>query len=53
MVAIAAIALGEARDKVKVLSGRYWDCQDDLGEILERGGEIEGKGLYQLRIRKL
>lgn len=52
MVALAA--LGEKKgDEVKVLSGRYFDCHDDLGEILEKSGDIEKRGLYQLRIRKL
>jgi hypothetical protein len=57
MVALAVLA-GNEKDKggderVKVLSGRYWDTNDDLEQILERSGEIAEKDLYHLRIRKL
>jgi hypothetical protein len=40
-------------ERAKVLSGRYWDTNDDLEQILERSGEIAEKDLYHLRIRKL
>jgi hypothetical protein len=50
MVALAAKSL---RGEVRWLSGRYWDVQEDLEEILKRRQEVEEKDLYQLRIRKL
>jgi short-subunit dehydrogenase len=57
MVALAVLGLngkGQGGDeRVQVLSGRYWDVQDDLEEILGKKGEIEQRNLYQLRIRKL
>lgn len=51
MVALAVVAGND--DRAGVLSGRYFDVTDDLGEILEKKKEIEEKGLYHLRIRKL
>ena len=51
MVALAALTEGEGR--ARLLSGRYWDVQDDLEEILGERERIEREGLYQLRIRKL
>ena len=57
MVALAVLGGNEkgkgGDERVKVLSGRYWDAQDDLEEILNKAGEIEVRNLYQLRIRKL
>lgn len=57
MVALAVLA-GNDEDKggderVKVLSGRYWDVKEDLEQILEKSGEIAERDLYHLRIRKL
>ena len=57
MVALAVLA-GNNEDKggderVKVLSGRYWDVKEDLEQILEKSGEIAERDLYHLRIRKL
>ncbi|KAH8777217.1 hypothetical protein BGZ57DRAFT_953036 [Hyaloscypha finlandica] len=57
MVALAVLA-GNEKDKggderVKRLSGRYWDVSDDLEQILEKSAEIAERDLYHLRIRKL
>jgi short-subunit dehydrogenase len=55
MVTLAVLS-GEDEGKderVKVLSGRYWDVEDDLGMLLEHTKEIEERGLYHLRTRKL
>lgn len=51
MVALAALVGKDER--VGILSGRYLDVTDDLGELLEKNWEIEERGLYHLRIRKL
>ena len=40
-------------DKAGFLSGRYWDVEEDLGEILGKAKEIEERNLYQLKIKKL
>jgi hypothetical protein len=52
MVALAVFSLNakekEGDDSVEVLSGRYWDVQDDLEEILTKKAEIEERDLYQL-----
>jgi len=53
MVALAALATGGQKEKIEFLSGRYWDTEDDLEEIIAKEEEIKEKGLYQLRIRKL
>jgi len=57
MVALAVLSVNEkdkgGDEKIKVLSGRYWDVGDDLEEILAKKDEIEERNLYQLRIRKL
>jgi hypothetical protein len=57
MVALAVLA-GNEKDKggderVKRLSGRYWDVSDDLEQILEKSAEIAERDLYHLRIWKL
>ena len=57
MVALAVL-VGNEKDKggderVKRLSGRYWDVSDDLEQILEKSAEIAERDLYHLRIRKL
>jgi len=50
VVTLAVLAGNEKREggheRVTVLSGRYWDAQDDLEEILEEAGEIKEKNLY-------
>jgi len=55
MVALAVLAGdGPGKDeRVDMLSGKYWDVNDDLGELLEKKKEIEEKNLYDLRVRKL
>jgi hypothetical protein len=57
MVALAVLAGNEkdegGDERVKRLSGRFWDVSDDLEQILERSGDIAEKDLYHLRIRKL
>lgn len=57
MVALAVLAGNEkgkgGDERVKALSGRYWDMNDDLEQILEKSGEIAERDLYHLRIRKL
>jgi hypothetical protein len=53
MVALASFTQGEEREEMRFLSGRYWDVQDDLEEILGQQKEIETRDLYQLRIRRL
>jgi hypothetical protein len=57
MVALAVLAANEkdkgGDERVKLLSGRYWDTNDDLEQILEKSGEIAERDLYHLRIRKL
>lgn len=52
MVALAALLYG-GDERVGVLSGRLWDVEDDLEEMLGKKEEIEEKGLYHLRTRKL
>lgn len=45
---------GEGGDKrVEVLSGRYFDVEDDLEEVLGRSGEIEKRDLYKLGLKRL
>ncbi|KAE9369866.1 NAD(P)-binding protein [Stipitochalara longipes BDJ] len=57
MVALAVLAGNEkgkgVDERIKVLSGRYWDVKDDLEQILEKTEEIAERDLYHLRIRKL
>jgi len=53
MVALASLMQGEEREKVSVLSGRYWDVQDDLEQLLAQEEEIQRRDLYQLRVRRL
>jgi len=53
MVALAARSLQGDEGRVNWLSGRFWDCEEDLEELIAKKEEIEKKGLYHLRIRKL
>ncbi|KUJ10797.1 NAD(P)-binding protein [Mollisia scopiformis] len=54
MVALAVLAGKDGDERVGVLSGRYWNVEEDLGELLERTREIEeGGGLYRLGIGRL
>lgn len=53
MLALASLSQGEDIEKVRFLSGRYWDVQDNLEEIISQQEEIEKRDLYQLRIRRL
>jgi short-subunit dehydrogenase len=53
MVALAARSLQGEEGGVGWLSGRFWDCEEDLEELIAKREEIEEKGLYQLRIQKL
>jgi hypothetical protein len=55
MVALALLSgEGEGKDKrVKVLYGRCRDVEEALGMLLEHIKEIEERGLYHLRTRKL
>lgn len=47
MVALAA------DDRAKVLSGRFVDSTQDLGEVLERVDELKERNLYEVHINKL
>jgi NADP-dependent 3-hydroxy acid dehydrogenase YdfG len=51
MVALAG-SVGKGKG-VEMLSGRLWDVEDDLEEIIAKTDDIEDRGLYHLRIRKL
>jgi hypothetical protein len=57
MVALAVLARNEkdkgGDERVKRLSGRYWDVSDDLERILEKSAEIAEWDLYHLRTGKL
>jgi short-subunit dehydrogenase len=53
MVALAALSQGNEKERIGVLSGRYWDVQDDLEELLAQQEGIQKRGLYQLRVRRL
>lgn len=52
MVALAGLTFQDV-EKVGVLSGRYWDVQDDLEEVLAKSDEIQKRSLYHLRVRRL
>jgi NAD(P)-dependent dehydrogenase (short-subunit alcohol dehydrogenase family) len=51
-VALAVLA-SEGDEKVKTLSGRYFDVEDDLEEVLNKYEEIEKRDLYKLGLKKL
>lgn len=57
IVALAVLSGNEkgkgGDERIKALSGRYWNVTDDLEQILEKSAEIQERNLYHLRIRKL
>ena len=50
---LVALAVYSGKGEAGFLSGRYWDVEEDLENILGKKGEIEEKNLYHLKIRKL
>lgn len=52
MVALAGLTLDDPA-KVGILSGRYWDVQDDLEQLLAHEQVIKNQTLYHLRVRRL
>ncbi|KAG0647400.1 Short chain dehydrogenase mpl6 [Hyphodiscus hymeniophilus] len=50
---LVALAAYSDKGEATFLSGRYWDVQEDLGQILEKKQEIEERSLYVLKIKKL
>lgn len=51
-VALAVLAT-EGDERVRTLSGRYFDVEEDLEEVLDRYEEIEKGDLYKLGLKKL
>lgn len=50
---LVALAVYSQKGDATFLSGRYWDVEEDLAEILAKKGEVEEKNLYMLKIKKL
>jgi hypothetical protein len=42
-----------ASGKAKVLKGRYFDCEQDIGTVVAGGKEVLEEDLYSLRVRFL
>jgi short-subunit dehydrogenase len=50
---MVALAVYSNKGEPGFLSGRYWNVEEDLGEILAKKAEIEERNLYHLKIKKL
>ena len=42
-----------ASGKAKVLKGRYFDCEQDIGQVVAGGQEVQDDDLYTLRVKFL
>ena len=49
---MVALAVYSGKGEATFLSGRYWDVEEDLAQIMAKKEEIEAKDLYMLRITK-
>jgi hypothetical protein len=41
------LATGKAKD---VLSGKYWDCEQDIDYVVRHGKEVKDNELYDLKV---